>query len=58
MCYVLQKMSITEELPDMDGADLFGLLFHGGQDGSTDHFFPDENGLIESWLNEQDVREE
>lgn len=39
-------MSVTEELPDMDGADLLGLLFHDGQDG---------NGLIESWLSEQDM---
>ncbi|XP_030593885.1 cAMP responsive element binding protein 3-like 3 like [Archocentrus centrarchus] len=48
-------MSIIEDLPDMDGADLFGLLFHRGQDGSTEPFFPDENGLIESWLSEQDM---
>ncbi|XP_008292085.1 cAMP responsive element binding protein 3-like 3 like [Stegastes partitus] len=48
-------MSVTEDLPDMDGADLLGLLFHGGEDGSTEPFFPDENGLIESWLSEQDM---
>ncbi|XP_047448438.1 cAMP responsive element binding protein 3-like 3 like [Mugil cephalus] len=45
-------MSVAEELPDMDGADLLGLLFH---DGSAEPFFPDENGLIESWLSEQEM---
>ena len=49
-------MSVIEDLPDMDGADLFGLLFQGGEGGSTEPLFPDENGLIESWLSEQDVR--
>ncbi|XP_028271035.1 cAMP responsive element binding protein 3-like 3 like [Parambassis ranga] len=48
-------MSVTEDLPDMDGADLLGLLFQNGEDGSTDPFFPDEQGLIESWLSEQDM---
>ncbi|KAM9360581.1 cAMP responsive element binding protein 3-like 3 like [Symphorus nematophorus] len=48
-------MSVTEELPDMDGADLFGLLLQGGEDGSADPLFPDGNGLIESWLSEQDM---
>ncbi|CAN9513101.1 unnamed protein product [Ophioblennius macclurei] len=48
-------MSVTEELPDMDGADLLGLLFQDGEDGSTEPFFPDGNGLIESWLSEQDM---
>ncbi|XP_017267580.1 cAMP responsive element binding protein 3-like 3 like [Kryptolebias marmoratus] len=48
-------MSITEDLPDMDGADLLGLLFHDGEHGSTEPFFPDGNGLIESWLSEQDM---
>uniref|UniRef100_UPI0037E857EB cAMP responsive element binding protein 3-like 3 like n=1 Tax=Semicossyphus pulcher TaxID=241346 RepID=UPI0037E857EB len=48
-------MSVTEELPDMDGADLLGLLFHSGEDGFTEPLFPDENGLIESWLSEQDM---
>ncbi|CAL1615655.1 unnamed protein product [Knipowitschia caucasica] len=43
-------MSATEELPDMEGADLLGLLF---QDGST--LFSDGNELIESWLSEQDM---
>lgn len=49
-------MSIAEDLPDIVGADLFGLLFLDGENGSTESFFPDGNGLIESWLSEQDVR--
>ncbi|XP_031712244.1 cAMP responsive element binding protein 3-like 3 like [Anarrhichthys ocellatus] len=48
-------MSVTEDLPDMDGADLLGLLFHNGLDGSTEPLFADESGLIESWLSEQDM---
>nr|XP_019958310.1 PREDICTED: cyclic AMP-responsive element-binding protein 3-like [Paralichthys olivaceus]XP_019958311.1 PREDICTED: cyclic AMP-responsive element-binding protein 3-like [Paralichthys olivaceus] len=48
-------MSVTEDLPDMDGTDLLGLLFQDGEDGSTEPFFPDGNGLIESWLFEQDM---
>ncbi|CAB1448768.1 unnamed protein product [Pleuronectes platessa] len=39
----------------MDGADLLGLLFQDGEDGSTEPFFPYGNGLIESWLSEQDM---
>lgn len=49
-------MSVSEDLPDMDGADLFGLLFHDGNNGSTEPFFQGDNDLIESWLSEQDVR--
>lgn len=49
-------MSVPEDLPEMDGADLLGLLFHSGEDGSTEPLFPDGSGLIESWLSEQDVR--
>lgn len=49
-------MSVTEDLPDMDGTDLLGLLFHNEVDGSTEPLFADGNGLIESWLSEQDVR--
>ncbi|XP_029296359.1 cAMP responsive element binding protein 3-like 3 like [Cottoperca gobio] len=48
-------MSVTAELPEMDGADLFGLLFHNGENGSTEPLFPDGNGFIESWLSEQDI---
>ncbi|XP_022613560.1 cyclic AMP-responsive element-binding protein 3-like protein 3 [Seriola dumerili] len=48
-------MSVTEDLPDMDGTDLLGLLFHDGEGGSTEPFFPDGNRLIESWLSEQDM---
>ncbi|KAM3610884.1 uncharacterized protein V6R79_010165 [Siganus canaliculatus] len=47
-------MSVTEDLQDMDGTDLLGLLFHE-QNGSAEPLFPDENGLIESWLSEQDM---
>lgn len=50
------QMSATEDLADMDGTDLLGLLLHSGQDGSTEPLFPDSNELIESWLSEQDVR--
>lgn len=48
-------MSVTEDLPDMDGADLLGLLFQDGETGATDPFFPDGNDLIEDWLSEQDM---
>lgn len=48
-------MSVTEDLQEMDGTDLLGLLFHDGGDGSTEPLFPDGNGLIESWLSEQDM---
>lgn len=40
----------------MDGTDLLGLLFQDEHIGSTEPLFPVENGLIESWLSEQDVR--
>ncbi|XP_029017251.1 cAMP responsive element binding protein 3-like 3 like [Betta splendens] len=48
-------MSVTDDLPDMDGAELLGLLFQDGQDGSNEAFFPDGSGLMESWLSEQDM---
>ncbi|XP_072288779.1 cAMP responsive element binding protein 3-like 3 like [Eucyclogobius newberryi] len=48
-------MSLTEALPDMEGTDLLGLLFHDGADGSTEPLFSDSNELIESWLSEQDI---
>ncbi|KAG7271237.1 hypothetical protein CRUP_038684 [Coryphaenoides rupestris] len=51
-------MSVSEDLPDMDGAELLGLLFQdGGDDGGmmTDSFFPDGKGLIEDWLSEQEM---
>lgn len=56
LTFVLSQMSVPEDLPEMEGADLLGLLFQDGIDGSTEPFFPDGNGLIESWLSEQDVR--
>lgn len=48
-------MSFAEDLPDMDGADLLGLIFQGEENGFVEPLFPVENGLIESWLSEQDV---
>lgn len=48
-------MSVPEELPDMDEADLLGLLFQNGENGPTEDFFYDDNGLFESWLSEPDV---
>ncbi|KAM6931092.1 cAMP responsive element binding protein 3-like 3 like [Xenentodon cancila] len=48
-------MSVADDLADMDGADLLGLLFHDGEGGSTEPLFPDGNGLIDSWLSEQDM---
>lgn len=55
---MLFQMSVTDDLPEMDGADLLGLLLHDGQDGFTEPFFPDDSELIESWLSEQDVSSE
>lgn len=52
----LLQMSFTEDLPDMDGTDLLRLLLHGEENASVEPLFPVENGLIESWLSEQDVR--
>lgn len=48
-------MSFAEDLPDMDGTDLLGLFFQGEENGLVEPLFPVENGLIESWLSEQDV---
>ncbi|XP_056140493.1 cAMP responsive element binding protein 3-like 3 like [Lampris incognitus] len=48
-------MSVTEELPDMDGADLLGLLFQDGEDGTAEPFFSVGRGLIEDWLSEEDM---
>lgn len=53
---MLVQMSFSEDLPDMDGPDLLGLLFNGEDQGSDGPLFPVENDLIESWLLEQDVR--
>lgn len=52
---VLLQMSFAEDLPDMDGTDLLGLFFQGEENGLVEPLFPVENGLIESWLSEQDV---
>lgn len=47
-------MSVTEDVPVMDGADLLGILFQEGETGANDPFFPYGNEL-ENWLSEQDV---
>ncbi|XP_061756247.1 cAMP responsive element binding protein 3-like 3 like [Nerophis ophidion] len=47
-------MSITEDL-DIDGAELLGLLFDDREDGSSEELFPYSNGLIDSWLSEQNM---
>lgn len=48
-------MSVTEDLPDVDGAELLGLLFQDGENGIDESFFPDGKALIEDWLAEQDM---
>lgn len=48
-------MSLTDELPEMDGADLLGLLFEDQDVGTQDPLFSDGDMLIDSWLSEQDV---
>lgn len=48
-------MSFAEDLPDMDGTDLLGLFFQSEENGLVEPLFPVENGLIDSWLSEQDV---
>ncbi|KAJ3604369.1 hypothetical protein NHX12_029110 [Muraenolepis orangiensis] len=48
-------MSASQALPDMDGAELLGLLFQDGDDGITGPFFPDGKGLIDDWLSEQEM---
>nr|XP_057926439.1 cAMP responsive element binding protein 3-like 3 like isoform X2 [Doryrhamphus excisus] len=53
--YLTLQMSITMDLAGMDGSELLGLLFDDGQDGSSEQLFPYANGLIESWLSEQDM---
>ncbi|XP_026883438.1 cAMP responsive element binding protein 3-like 3 like [Electrophorus electricus] len=48
-------MSITDEIPDVDSADLFGLLFHDEDPGNNGLFFSDGSNLIEDLLSEQDM---
>ncbi|MCJ8735479.1 hypothetical protein PDJAM_G00247660 [Pangasius djambal] len=48
-------MSLGEELQDMQGPDLFGLLFPDQDPGDDDLFFSDGNNLMEGLLSEQDV---
>lgn len=49
-------MALAEDLPDMDGTDLLGLLFQDDENGPIEPLFPVEDELMESWLSEQDVR--
>ncbi|XP_077418393.1 cAMP responsive element binding protein 3-like 3 like [Vanacampus margaritifer] len=49
-------MSITEDQANMDGADLLGLQFDDGLNGSSeDQLFAYVSTLIDSWHSEQDV---
>lgn len=52
----LLQMSFAEDLPEVDGADLLGLLFQGEDNGSVEPLFPVEDELMDAWLSEQDVR--
>ncbi|XP_030639027.1 cAMP responsive element binding protein 3-like 3 like [Chanos chanos] len=48
-------MSITDDLPDMEGTDLVGLLFQHENTEPDDLFFSDGANLIEDLLAEQDM---
>ncbi|XP_058245833.1 cAMP responsive element binding protein 3-like 3 like [Hemibagrus wyckioides] len=48
-------MSLSEELQDTEGPDLFGLLFPDEDTGDDDLFFSDGNNLMEDLLSEQDM---
>lgn len=48
-------MSLSEELQDTEGPDLFGLLFPDEDAGDDDLFFSDGNNLMEDLLSDQDV---
>ncbi|XP_072538698.1 cAMP responsive element binding protein 3-like 3 like isoform X2 [Salminus brasiliensis] len=48
-------MSVSEELPDMDSAELLGLLFQDDNPGSTDLLFTDGSNFMEDLLSEQDM---
>ncbi|GAA6065163.1 cAMP responsive element binding protein 3-like 3 like, partial [Tachysurus ichikawai] len=47
-------MSLSEELQDKEGSDLFALLFPDEHHGDDDFFFSDGNNLMEDLLSEQD----
>ncbi|KAL7827223.1 hypothetical protein SRHO_G00329410 [Serrasalmus rhombeus] len=51
----LRTMSVSEDLPDMDSAELLGLLFQDGDPGPTDLLFTDGGSFIEDLLSEQDM---
>ncbi|KAJ8285381.1 hypothetical protein GJAV_G00026160 [Gymnothorax javanicus] len=48
-------MSVLEGFPDMDGADLLGLLFHDESAGVDDPLFSDGSVLMEDLFTEQDM---
>ncbi|XP_012687648.2 cAMP responsive element binding protein 3-like 3 like [Clupea harengus] len=48
-------MSLPDDLPEMDGQDLLGLLFEDQDVGPHDPLFSDGDKLIDDWLSEQDV---
>ncbi|KAL2079552.1 hypothetical protein ACEWY4_025296 [Coilia grayii] len=48
-------MSLPDDLPEMDGADLLGLLFEDHNVGVQDPLFSSGDKLIDDWLSEQDV---
>ncbi|KAK2840553.1 hypothetical protein Q7C36_012132 [Tachysurus vachellii] len=50
-----RKMSLSEELQDTEGSDLFALLFPDEHPGDDDFFFSDGNNLMEDLLSEQDM---
>ncbi|KAB5567964.1 hypothetical protein PHYPO_G00238830 [Pangasianodon hypophthalmus] len=52
-----RRMSLGEELQDMRGPDLFGLLFPDEDPGDDDLFFSDGNNLMEGLLSEQEAEE-
>ncbi|KAL7883932.1 hypothetical protein AOLI_G00067020 [Acnodon oligacanthus] len=48
-------MSVSEDLPDMDSAELLGLLFQDGDPGPSDLLFTEGNSFIDDLLSEQDM---
>lgn len=48
-------MSLPDDLPEMDGADLLGLLFEDQGVGVQDPLFSNGDKLIDDWLLDQDV---
>ncbi|KAG9270593.1 cyclic AMP-responsive element-binding protein 3-like protein 4 [Astyanax mexicanus] len=48
-------MSVSDELPDMDSAELMGLLFQDDDPGPSDLLCTDGNNFIDDLLSEQDM---